>query len=210
MSNAGWSPSVLLKSLFYRRYGDIWIFPGARVLHPSNLLVHGRLMVGLRVRVASCVNDATVVELSGTLSVHGRVTLGTGCRVWIGPGARCEMSDCYFSGYSTVIIAHRLVIGAGCAISWGCQFLDSDWNTALIHGSPPKQSVGGITVGEHVWIGSNASILKGVSIGSGSIIASGSVVTKPVPENVMVAGNPAHIIRTGVSWVPGKVPYGQS
>ena len=50
-------------------------------------------------------------------------------------------------------------------------------------------------IGENVWIGSNATIVPGVTIENGSIIAAGSVVTKNVPENVVVGGVPAKIIK---------------
>lgn len=52
-----------------------------------------------------------------------------------------------------------------------------------------------IVIGKNVWIGANATVLPGVSIGDNSIIAAGSVVTKDVPENTVVAGIPAKIIK---------------
>lgn len=52
-----------------------------------------------------------------------------------------------------------------------------------------------ITIGNNVWIGGNAVICPGVSIGDNSVIAAGSVVTKDVPANVVVGGNPAGIIK---------------
>lgn len=50
-------------------------------------------------------------------------------------------------------------------------------------------------IGENVWIGSNTTVVPGVTLGNGSIIAAGSVVTKNVPENVVVGGVPAKIIK---------------
>lgn len=52
-----------------------------------------------------------------------------------------------------------------------------------------------IKIGRNVWIGANAIILPGVKIGDHAVIGAGSVVTKHVPENMIVAGNPAKLIR---------------
>ena len=52
-----------------------------------------------------------------------------------------------------------------------------------------------IKIGDNVWIGSNATILQGVIIGDGAIIGANAVVTKDVPENMVVAGIPAKIIK---------------
>lgn len=52
-----------------------------------------------------------------------------------------------------------------------------------------------IHIGKRVWIGSNATVLPGVTIGDGAIVAAGAVVTKDVPENTIVGGVPASIIR---------------
>ncbi|MFV8290729.1 sugar O-acetyltransferase [Aerococcus viridans] len=54
---------------------------------------------------------------------------------------------------------------------------------------------GAITLGKDVWVGANATILASVTIGDGAIIAAGAVVTKDVPENTIVGGVPAKIIK---------------
>jgi maltose O-acetyltransferase len=52
-----------------------------------------------------------------------------------------------------------------------------------------------VTIGNDCWIGGGSIILPGVTIGSGVTVGAGSVVTKNVPDNVLVAGNPAKIVR---------------
>lgn len=57
-----------------------------------------------------------------------------------------------------------------------------------------------ITIGNHVWIGMRAIILNGVTIGDGAIVGAGSIVTKDVPRNSVVAGNPARVVKSDVVW----------
>lgn len=63
--------------------------------------------------------------------------------------------------------------------------------------SPNDREVilGSIVIEDNVWIGNNVSILSGVTIGKGSIVGANSVVTKDVPNNCIVVGSPAHIIK---------------
>ncbi|MCM1541240.1 MAG: sugar O-acetyltransferase [Blautia sp.] len=52
-----------------------------------------------------------------------------------------------------------------------------------------------VTIGNNVWIGGSAVILPGITIGDNAVVGAGSVVTKDIPDNMIVAGNPAKIIR---------------
>lgn len=53
----------------------------------------------------------------------------------------------------------------------------------------------GVTISDNVWVGGNVVINPGVTIGKNVVIASGSIVTKDIPDNVLIAGNPARILR---------------
>ncbi|TVZ08247.1 acetyltransferase-like isoleucine patch superfamily enzyme [Cellulophaga sp. RHA_52] len=52
-----------------------------------------------------------------------------------------------------------------------------------------------VEIGDDVWIGAGVIILKGVNIGNGAVVGAGSLVSKSVPENAIVVGNPAKIVK---------------
>lgn len=62
-----------------------------------------------------------------------------------------------------------------------------------------------IIIGENCWIGSNVRICKGVTIGDNSVVAAGSIVTKDVPPNCIVAGNPAKVVKTDINLLKSPV-----
>lgn len=62
-----------------------------------------------------------------------------------------------------------------------------------------------VALGDHVWVGAKATILKGVNIGSNSIISTGAIVTSDIPANSIAAGIPAKVIKTGVNWLRKRI-----
>jgi NDP-sugar pyrophosphorylase family protein len=76
----------------------------------------------------------------------------------------------------------------------GAYVTDSDWHTIYDRNArdPEPRPV---HIGNNVWIGDHATVLKGVTIGDNSVVGAGAVVTQSVPANVVVAGNPAKIVK---------------
>lgn len=97
----------------------------------------------------------------------------------------------------TVIACVAVTIGNSCLIGDGVLIVDSDFHRvepASRRENPLNDAP--VTIAENVWLGSRSIILKGVIIGRNSVVAAGSVVTRSVPENSLVAGNPARVIRS--------------
>ena len=127
-----------------------------------------------------------------------------GSRINVNEGAVLRMGsgymnyDCVVDVFSSVTIGHNVVISERVAIR------DSDnhvvWEKDNQTDKEAKPMSSPVVIEDHVWIGMNAIILKGVTIGEGSIIAAGSVVNKDVPAHCMAAGVPAKVIKTGISW----------
>lgn len=107
----------------------------------------------------------------------------------------------------------NITIGKDVFINSGCHFQDQGGITigggAMIghnvvlatinHSLSPQENrrsyYAPITIGEHVWIGSNATVLQGVTIGDWSVVAAGAVVTRDVPPMTVVGGVPAKVIK---------------
>jgi acetyltransferase-like isoleucine patch superfamily enzyme len=101
----------------------------------------------------------------------------------------------YINRRTEIKCQNKVTIGRACAISWDVVIMDTDYHS--ING---KSTTSPVHIGDNVWIGCKSIILKGVCIGDGAIIAAGSVVTKDVPPNTLVGGNPAKLLNERVTW----------
>jgi lipopolysaccharide O-acetyltransferase len=191
-----------------RRYGflGIWrlaldlmftiiVFPGARLVRrPAYVRGKGNMRwgkgfttgVGTRLDVF-CDDDEPRLIFGNGVQLNDHVHIGVMERVEIG---------------HQVLIASRVFI--------------SDHNHGNYQGSDPRSAPSvspqqrplvakPVRIGNRVWIGEQVCVLPGVSIGEGAIVGAGSVVTRDVPANTIVAGNPARVIRVfdsaSESWI---------
>ncbi len=100
---------------------------------------------------------------------------------------------CLISPGVRISASQKITIGDGTMLAAGAYLTDSDW-----HDIYNRVSFGGaapITLGKNVWVCDNAMVGKGVTVGDNSVIAARAVVKDDVPENVIVAGNPARVVK---------------
>lgn len=181
----------------------------------SNLLINGNSMLDLGANI-EIVNKGTFslglrspfplgkqpcalqMEDNSKLIINGYVSTGPGVTLHISKNAILELGNNIWIGANSKIVCYNSVkIGNNCLISWEAEIRDSDMHKLT---SANFQVMRPIELEESVWIGSRATIQKGVKIGKGSIIATGAVVTKDVPSNCLVGGVPARMIRDKVTW----------
>lgn len=111
-----------------------------------------------------------------------------GCNIFIGEN--------FFANFNLTILDEARVqmgdncfIGPNVSIYTACHPLDAATRNTCVEWAEP------VTIGDNVWIGGSATILPGVTIGNNVVIGAGSVVTRSFGDNVVIAGNPARVIK---------------
>lgn len=160
------------------------ILGGSRVSIGSHFYA-GR---GLKLVVADASSNAIMVTIGDHVGLNEYVTLAAHERVSIG---------------DHVLIGSRVYLGN----------INHGWYRGPNQSSPdsapngrPFSSSGALIIEANVWLGEGVMVPGGITVGQGSIVGAGSVVTKDVPPNVIVAGNPARIVkqydRQIGAWIP--------
>jgi acetyltransferase-like isoleucine patch superfamily enzyme len=142
---------------------------------------------------------------NGRIDIGGRVQLSGKPSVEFSnvhrPDPELRIGDGTFVGHACAFhVAESVRVGRDCLLAGGVAVYDTDGHPLDAGrrraGEPvPRSGVGPVTIGDGAWIGAGALILKGVTIGDRAVVAARSVVTRDVPADTLVAGNPARPIR---------------
>ena len=173
--------TILISRTFKKSGKKNFIRPFAELKGPQYISIGNNLVFDRQ-----CVLTAWNSFLEGKQSFFPNITIG---------------NNCHFGAYNHISAINRIEIGDN--------FLSGKWVTIVDNGhgttekkeldiAPNKRllfSKGPIIIGKNVWIGDKATILPGVTIGNGVVIGANTVVTHNIPDNSIVAGNPARIIK---------------
>jgi acetyltransferase-like isoleucine patch superfamily enzyme len=159
--------------------------------------------------------DKKKLKISNQSGDNSRIIIGSGTSFTesefrIYNGKIIIGNHCWFSLRNQIISNHSVRIGNYCIVARDVYISDTNEHPIdkttrrvqtldfLIHNISPNRNVSigsEIIIGNDVWIGEKAIILKGVNLGDGCIVAAGSVVTKSFPPNSIIGGNPAKLIK---------------
>ena len=150
---------------------------------------------GSRIDIGDGASLVSSAQRATAATVHAPVRLRTH-----GPEARIILGEgVELSGTSITARSQTIRIGRHAMLAPNCIITDSDfhaqWPPERRHLDPGYENDAPVHIGDHVWIGLNCIILKGVTIGEGAIVGAGSVVTHDVAPRTLVAGTPARFIR---------------
>jgi acetyltransferase-like isoleucine patch superfamily enzyme len=194
------------------RRGGVLALAGFMRRHGMLTPRYARLLVGLARRRWLSPSGRRLV-LDGLAFVGPRVTLqiGRGAQVelgrwsWLGQGTKIRAHEGVVSigaktvlGQECTISAYqRVSIGRECVIADRVMLIDFDHVVVDVERPIREQGIykRDVRVGNNVWIGYGACILRGVTVGDNAIVGASAVVTRDVPDNAVVAGSPARIVR---------------
>lgn len=174
--------------LRYRQwYVDYFLRPECASLGAFSTFMKPRYTIisGPNIHIGDCFTAVAEPMHRVEIGVWGREagagTIRIGRAVLMSPGSRISASD-------------EITIGDGVMLANGAYVTDSDWHT-LYDRTQRAATPTPVHIGNNVWLGDHATVLKGVTIGDNSVVAARAVVTKDVPSNVVVAGNPARVVK---------------
>lgn len=146
-------------------------------------------------------NCRTIWNIVGTLQLNGKTRIGQGCCVEVGKNATMTLGrDFNVTGCSTLLCTNRITFGNDCLLSWDLLIMDTDWHKVIsINNGEILNSSKPINIGNHVWIGSGCTVLKGVKIPDNVIVAANSTISRSIDKE-FVAVNSDRVLKKDVRW----------
>jgi acetyltransferase-like isoleucine patch superfamily enzyme len=174
--------------------------PSVSVAQDARLSIGGAFDLNAAYPKKSGKKAVLVLEKGSKLRVDKNFQMYYDGELWLYPNAEVAIGSGYMNAGAQIRCKERITIGENCAIARNVLIMDFDAHLITYEDGTNNCVTAPITIGNSVWIGAGATILKGVTIGDNAIIGAGAVVTKDVKDNTIVVGNPAKPIRENCHW----------
>lgn len=184
-------------TLSIKKKSNIYVYRNVetKVSKTSKINVKEKLGIGRIIDYTGKLKTTLILKDNSKLEVNGKFYIYTGCKIVVRKNGTLILGNGSFINVdSKIYCKEKIEIGDNTYIGEEVIIRDTDEHYLS------KNNTKSIKIGNHVWIGMRVIILKGVTIGDNSVIAAGSIVTKDVPNNCLVAGNPAKIIKQNIEW----------
>ncbi len=145
---------------------------------------------------------ASYFENRGKIVIKGKATFSRGIQLIVGSKGCLEIGSDFRCNANCIInVGNQISFGNDCLLSWNIMILDGDGHKIyFIDDSSMKMKKKQISVGNHVWICANSTILKGATIADNSIVAAGTTVSKELSQkNILITEN-NKIVKKNINW----------
>lgn len=194
--------NILLYSKLKENFGKLYLFKGSKLIIHKN----ADFKIGGKVNLAfpltskfyeGCKYETLLNLKRGSSAFLGEnLIIGPECRIVVEEHGDFSVGkNTYLSAEDKIMCYKSIKIGDNCSISWNVLIMDSDGKSLC-----NKNPIGTIEIGDKVWIGANAVILKDTIIEEGCVVAANSVVKGKFKKNSLIAGNPARVVKENISW----------
>lgn len=199
-SNVDYLKTLFLNLKFVDNMGNVLIYKGVHYEFEKTgkiIINKGGLEIGKSWARKAVFPTFLNLGNNSRIIVKGSFSIYEAAYISVSDDASLVLGSGYSNNNLILDCFESIVIGDDVVISKGVTIRDSDNHIIKYPGYVMTKP---IKIGNHVWIGMNATILKGVNIGNGAIIAAGAVVNKDVEENSLVGGVPAKVIKKNICW----------
>lgn len=167
--------------------------------HNNNLVIDDHCLISdFNIRL---VGDHSTVRIGHSKDIqrsihHGTIDVGHNCKVIIGNNVTAP-----FGVYITVSESGTITIGDDSTFAAGTLVRGDDSHMIFDVTTGMRVNTSkDVSIGHHVWVGERAAILSGASVGDGSVVGFNSVVKRKFPNNVLIVGIPAKVVKKNIAW----------
>lgn len=162
----------------------------------------GILQLGGRATGVLSKKEKGIWNVSGKIYVEGKAFIGNKSKIIISETGNLHLGDKFYVSGSLNLICHKnIYFGNDVIVSWDCQIMDTDFHQITNLDNESYPMYGDIYISNHVWIGSDCTILKGSFINDNSVVATKALVSKKYYDTNIIIGKYNEILKKRINWI---------